>query len=141
VIHVPQAWPSIGKEFSDATRQTPVGALSDIVPIPSGYAFFYVVQQSPGAVQPFENSIVQRLLPNLVLQDKYQQWRDRKWDEYKIEYHQDRLEACVRSDLDVAMRAAEELRAASAAPPGQATPTFAGGPAAQPARVATPARL
>lgn len=140
VIHVPEAWPSIGKEFGEATRQTPVGELSDIVPIPSGYSFFYVTDQFAGQVYPFEHIVVQKQLPHLMLMEKLEQWRDRKRRDYGVEYYRARLEACVGRDLDTARRVAAEVRATATASPVQ-TPLGAGEySAVQPASIATPLR-
>ncbi|MFH1741757.1 MAG: SurA N-terminal domain-containing protein [bacterium] len=137
IIHVAKAWPYIGKEYSDITRQAPVGVLSDIVPIPSGYAFFYVTQQTPLFVHPFENPTVQRLLPNFIVGEKRDQWRQQKREEYNVKYFQDHLEACVDRDLDLAMSEAENQRMA-VDPQAQSSSGMAGQPAPGPMSVATP---
>lgn len=138
VYHVPEAWPSIGKEYSDTILHTPVGVLSDIVPIPSGYSFFYVIRQHPKVVYPLDHPVTQRQLPHLMLQEELERWRDRKWKEHQIEYYPDRLEACVDKDLDIAMRAAAEARATRTT---QATPGSIGNSTFRPESAATPRRL
>ena len=113
VYHVDKAIPHLGAEFLETVAATPKGKLSDIVPIPGGYTFFYVLQHIHGEVIDYESDSTQKLLEPLIIQEKFDQWEEQKRREYGIAYHRDRLEECVDEDLDDAM---EALRAAQPIP-------------------------
>jgi len=105
VYHVPKAWPALGKEYCDGLLKVPLHELSDILPIPSGYAFVYVTRKVGGTVQDFDNPTVQGLLPKFILQEKTQAWEEAKRAEHHVQFFRDRLAECVKKDLETAKEA------------------------------------
>ncbi|HPA46635.1 MAG TPA: SurA N-terminal domain-containing protein [bacterium] len=105
VYHVPEAWAALGKEYCDGLLKVPLYELSDILPIPSGYAFVYVTRKVGGIVQSFDNPTVQGLLPQLILREKTQAWKEAKSAEHHVQFFQDRLAECVQKDLETAKEA------------------------------------
>ena len=141
VYHVEQAVPHLGKEFLDAVAATPVGSLSDIVPIPGGYTFFYVLQHTHGEVIAYEDDTTQKLLEPLIIKERFEKWEEQKRSEYGIAYHRDRLEKCVDRDLDIAMqkrRSAPPVPTVDRGRVSSATPDFSSDP---PVEAGTPSNL
>lgn len=80
-----------GAEFVAEVLKTPEGELSPVVACVNGYGFFLVKEKQSVGVQPFEAPPVQALLPQMMMQERLEAWRESLRDTYQVKIHQEAL--------------------------------------------------
>ncbi|MBZ0258803.1 peptidyl-prolyl cis-trans isomerase, partial [bacterium] len=91
IYHLDGIEETFGKEFVDEVLKTPEGELSPVVPCVNGYGFFLVKEKESMGVQPFDSPPVQALLPQLIMQEKLESWRESLRKKYQVNIHKDQL--------------------------------------------------
>lgn len=95
LYHTPDVDEAFGAEFVEEVLETPVGELSPVVPAAGGYGFFLVKKKTESVVQPFDEPTTQNLLPQMMMVERFEEWRDSLRERYEVQVFEDAL----RSEL------------------------------------------
>lgn len=102
------------EDFLVETQMYKSGELSQVVKNKNNYVFFMAINQFPPVTMPFEADTVQNMLPNMIMTEKMEAWRQHLREKYNLKIYEDALEAPV-------------IQAAQAAMPSVTTTAVAGG--------------
>ncbi len=91
IYHTEGIEKAYGEEFVAEVLQTPEGELSPVVPAVNGYGFFLVKVKQSAGVQPFEAPQVQAILPQMLMQEKLEAWRESLRQKYQVKIKKDVL--------------------------------------------------
>lgn len=80
-----------GAEFVAEVLKTAEGELSPVVAGVNGYGFFLVKEKQSVGVQPFDAPPVQALLPQMMMQERLEAWRETLRETYQVKIHQEAL--------------------------------------------------
>jgi hypothetical protein len=79
------------KDYLQHVKEAEVGELSDVYPNTDGYAFFFVVEQVPSVVQPFDSPSVQKTIPHLIVEEKMEEWQGGLHEKYQLKIYEEHL--------------------------------------------------
>jgi hypothetical protein len=80
-----------GQEFVDEVLETPEGELSPVVSCVNGFGFFLVKEKESMGIQPFNSPPVQALLPQLIMQEKLESWRESLRENYQVKIYKEQF--------------------------------------------------
>ena len=79
------------QEFLDAVLNHQVGELSNVVETKNGYGFFFVMNKVKGKVQSFESESIKKMIPNMMIRFKMDEWREALKEKYHLKIFEDNL--------------------------------------------------
>lgn len=90
-LDIPSSKDAYSPEFIETARKLEPGVLSPVVPTKEGYGFFLVKEQFPSYTHPFDSEAIQNMLPNMILKEEMEAWRESLKDEYGLKLYYERL--------------------------------------------------
>ena len=90
-LDIPSATEAFSVEFLDAAKRTAPGELSPVIRTREGFGFFLVKEQYPSVVHPFESDVIQNMLPNMMMKDLLETWREQLKKQYELKMYDDRM--------------------------------------------------
>ncbi|MGC9326159.1 MAG: SurA N-terminal domain-containing protein [Candidatus Hinthialibacter sp.] len=93
LYHRGEGWESFSPEFkNEISEKNKPGDLSGAVPIEdNSYGFFLVVNSIESFVSPFDSPAVQKMLPNMYIHEKMEEWRQSLKDRYQLKIFEENL--------------------------------------------------
>jgi len=102
LYHRDPAWSAYTKAFRDElVKRNKPAELSDVVEVmDSSYGFFILLNKSSSFVSSFDSPAVQNMLPNMVIQEKLEEWLDELKTKYEFKLYEENLTYLSGSSLD-----------------------------------------
>lgn len=89
MYHTPEFEEGFSAECMQTAKETTVGELSPVYRSQHGYGFLLPKTQSKSFTHPFETEAVQKMVPNMMLEEEMFKWRDELKQKYELEVFED----------------------------------------------------
>ncbi len=90
---------SFGEEFMRVAQTTPVGELSQVASVPTGYGFMLPKRKRPEITHPYESESVQLHLGPLIEGEEYEAWREDLYARHNLQVRKDVMKELAKRDF------------------------------------------